>query len=182
MDERFSFSRFFDVLAGQWRLFAVVGLMAALLSYVFSGPTFIKPRYRSDAIVYPVNLNSYSIETRADQLLQLLESNSIRDSVIQRFDLVAHYKADTAQRGGRFILYNIYKERVEVSKTRYESVEIEVTDEDPVIARATDLLAVSFSANDYVGHAVGPDDPQVRDMALEVDPRRRTAGHDDRDQ
>jgi predicted AlkP superfamily pyrophosphatase or phosphodiesterase len=33
----------------------------------------------------------------------------------------------------------------------------------------TDVLSVSFSANDYVGHAVGPDDPAVRDMSLRVD-------------
>ena len=33
----------------------------------------------------------------------------------------------------------------------------------------TDLLAVSFSSNDYVGHAVGPDAPQVRDMCLRSD-------------
>ena len=33
----------------------------------------------------------------------------------------------------------------------------------------TDLLTVSFSSNDYVGHAVGPDAPEVRDMALRVD-------------
>lgn len=34
---------------------------------------------------------------------------------------------------------------------------------------ATDLLTVSFSSNDYVGHAVGPDAPEVRDMALRTD-------------
>lgn len=33
----------------------------------------------------------------------------------------------------------------------------------------TDVLAVSFSANDYVGHAVGPDDPQVRDISIRTD-------------
>jgi hypothetical protein len=33
----------------------------------------------------------------------------------------------------------------------------------------TDLLTVSFSANDYVGHAAGPDAPEVRDMAIRVD-------------
>jgi len=33
----------------------------------------------------------------------------------------------------------------------------------------TDILAVSFSANDYVGHAVGPDAPEVRDMAIRTD-------------
>jgi predicted AlkP superfamily pyrophosphatase or phosphodiesterase len=33
----------------------------------------------------------------------------------------------------------------------------------------TDVLTLSFSSNDYVGHRVGPDDPQVHDMALRTD-------------
>lgn len=38
---------------------------------------------------------------------------------------------------------------------------------------ATDVLAISFSANDYVGHALGPDSPQVRDISIRTD---RTLG------
>jgi predicted AlkP superfamily pyrophosphatase or phosphodiesterase len=34
---------------------------------------------------------------------------------------------------------------------------------------STDLLTVSFSSNDYVGHAVGPDDPAVHDICLRTD-------------
>jgi len=33
----------------------------------------------------------------------------------------------------------------------------------------TDILAVSFSSNDYVGHAVGPDAPEVRDISIRTD-------------
>ena len=33
----------------------------------------------------------------------------------------------------------------------------------------TDVLTVSFSANDYVGHEVGPDDPKVHDMCVRTD-------------
>jgi predicted AlkP superfamily pyrophosphatase or phosphodiesterase len=33
----------------------------------------------------------------------------------------------------------------------------------------TDFLTVSFSSNDYVGHAVGPDDPAVRDISIRTD-------------
>src|SRR4029453_10587530 len=33
----------------------------------------------------------------------------------------------------------------------------------------TDLLAVSFSSNDRVGHAVGPDSPEVRDISIQSD-------------
>ena len=34
---------------------------------------------------------------------------------------------------------------------------------------ATDLLAVSFSSNDTVGHTFGPDSPEVRDMTVRID-------------
>lgn len=34
---------------------------------------------------------------------------------------------------------------------------------------ATDLLAVSFSAMDYLGHGSGPDTPQMREMVLSID-------------
>ena len=33
----------------------------------------------------------------------------------------------------------------------------------------TDLLAVSFSSNDYVGHSVGPDAPEVHEMSVRTD-------------
>ncbi|MDQ6704537.1 MAG: alkaline phosphatase family protein [Acidobacteriota bacterium] len=33
----------------------------------------------------------------------------------------------------------------------------------------TDLLTVSFSSNDYVGHALGPDSPEVHDMSIRTD-------------
>jgi len=33
----------------------------------------------------------------------------------------------------------------------------------------TDLLAISFSANDHVGHRVGPDAPEVRDISIKTD-------------
>ncbi|MCU1330766.1 MAG: type phosphodiesterase/nucleotide pyrophosphatase [Bryobacterales bacterium] len=33
----------------------------------------------------------------------------------------------------------------------------------------TDILSVSFSSNDYVGHAMGPDSPEVHDITLRTD-------------
>ena len=33
----------------------------------------------------------------------------------------------------------------------------------------TDVLAVSFSSNDYVGHRLGPDHPAVRDISIRTD-------------
>ncbi|MBL7937716.1 MAG: hypothetical protein JNL43_00035 [Flavobacteriales bacterium] len=135
MSNKLTFERFAALAYEKWRLFAAVGGAAVLFSAILSGPTFIKPRFLSSATVYPVNLNSYSIETRTDQLLQLLRSNSIRDSLIKEFDLVTAYEVDTTANAGYFALYNEFLDRVEIGKTQYESVMIEVTDEDPVRAR-----------------------------------------------
>jgi predicted AlkP superfamily pyrophosphatase or phosphodiesterase len=44
-----------------------------------------------------------------------------------------------------------------------------VTNEKLGSHSGTDILAVSFSSNDYVGHAVGPDDPEVRDISIRTD-------------
>jgi capsule polysaccharide export protein KpsE/RkpR len=112
--------------------------VSAVIAVVASSPTFMPPRYLSRATVYPVNLNSYSIETRTDQLLQLLQSNSIRDSLIMQFDLATVYDVDTTVNGGYFALYNEFNDRVEINKTNFESVRIEIVDEDPV--RARDLV------------------------------------------
>ena len=135
MSAEIDFTTFLATVRRNWRLFAIVGAVAAGGAALLSGPRVMEPRYKSSATVYPVNLNSYSIETRTDQLLQLMESNSIRDSVIKRFGLPEKYEIDTAANGGYFALYNEFNDRVEISKTRYESVQIEVVDEDPRQAR-----------------------------------------------
>src|SRR4051812_14384713 len=71
----------------------------------------------------------------------------------------------------------------EGSKTPYQKIEaspwgnelIEQFAEQALIGKQlgqrgpTDLLTVSFSSNDYVGHRVGPDAPEVKDMALRAD-------------
>jgi predicted AlkP superfamily pyrophosphatase or phosphodiesterase len=44
-----------------------------------------------------------------------------------------------------------------------------ITGEDLGGHAGVDILTISFSANDYVGHAVGPDDPAVRDISIRTD-------------
>lgn len=135
MDEPMNFKRTFSAAGRHWRLFLAVGAAVVLLSVIFSGPRFLKPRYRSQAVVYPVNISTYSIESTTDQLVQLMASNSIRDSVVHKFGLVKHYGLDTSSAEGRSILHYLWQERVSIEKTRFESVDLEVTDEDPVLAR-----------------------------------------------
>ncbi len=50
-----------------------------------------------------------------------------------------------------------------------EFAERAVTAENMGHHEGTDILAVSFSANDYVGHAMGPDSAEVRDISIRTD-------------
>ncbi|MEO8733217.1 MAG: hypothetical protein ABI373_02690 [Flavobacteriales bacterium] len=142
MPDSLDFTPFWALVRRHARLFAVVGVVSAILAMVLSGPSFVSSRYLSRAVVYPVNLAPYSVESTSDQLLQLLQSNSIRDSVIARFDLAKHYGIDTTSIGWRHDLHALYADRVVLGKTRYESVDVDVTDEDPVKARdiALDII------------------------------------------
>jgi capsule polysaccharide export protein KpsE/RkpR len=190
MADELSFKRFAALIAKHARLFLVVAAVVIALAAIFSGPRFMKPRYRSMATVYPVNLNSYSIETRTDQLLQLLRSNSIRDSLIKQFDLMHVYELDTTRTGGYFALYNEFLERVEISKTQYESVMIEVVDEDPVRARdmvnamltQANLLArrlqreKSYELLHIAEKALGHERHKMDSVEARLDTLRKTSG------
>lgn len=113
---------------------AVITIIAALLAVVFSSPWVITPLFKSVAVVYPHNINSYSEESETEQMLQLIQSRDIKDSVIKKFDLARHYEIDSTYKYFYTTLLWEFDQRVSISKTMYESVEIEVMDKDPQMA------------------------------------------------
>ncbi len=117
-----------------WIHIAVIALIALLLGVLFSSPVFITPKYKSYAVVYPANISPYSDESETEQMLQLLQSRDIRDSVINKFDLAAHYEIDSNFKYFYSTIYYEYGQNVTISKTPYESVEITVLDKDPEMA------------------------------------------------
>lgn len=118
----------------KWHLTIIVGA-AVLLSAIFSGPAFIRSKFKSFAVIYPSNLIPYSSETPTEQMLQLLKSIDIRDEMIKNFNLLKHYNIDTSIT--RYsMLYEMFDENMMIKKTEYESVLIEVMDYDPDTASA----------------------------------------------
>lgn len=125
------------------RKFHLLVIVAAglLLGFVFSGEWFIKPKYKSSAVLYPSNLIPYSMETPTEQLLQLFQSADVRTMMINEFKLPQHYGIDTASKASKTRLFLAYDENVRIRKTEFESVKIDVLDEDPAIAcRMVDSL------------------------------------------
>lgn len=113
-------------------LVIVIAIVSAIAGAIFSSPSFIKPRYKSVAAVYPINIIPHSDESETEQMLQSLASDEIKESVLNTFELWKRW--DDLKPGEpeyRHWSNLLYRERVSISPTRYESVEIVCQDESP---------------------------------------------------
>lgn len=118
------------VLKWKWHLLITV-VVAIALSSVFSGSIFIKPKFRSYAVIYPVNITPYSSETNTEQLLQLLKSEDMLFDIVKKFELYKEYKIDTNDKYYRGKIIKELEDNISIKRTEYESVLIEVYDNDP---------------------------------------------------
>jgi capsule polysaccharide export protein KpsE/RkpR len=125
----------------------IVGVISLVASVIFSGPAFIKPRFKSYAVLYPSNLIAYSNESATEQMLQLLQSTDIRKKIIDVFHLKAHYDIDTVNNAHQQTdVIKAFEENVNIKQTEYESVEIIVNDENPIVAsNIVDSIIVYFN-------------------------------------
>lgn len=127
----FTFGMLVDIIRKRFKLLIIVGVVAVIGSAIFSGPTFITPKYKSQAIVYPINLYAYGMESLTEQMIQLFESSAVRDSLIHKYNLADVYELEPDKPGFKHDLYLEYDDHVMVSRTNYESVRLEVYDQDP---------------------------------------------------
>lgn len=121
------------ILKWKWHI-ASVTIIAAILGAVFSGPTFITPKYKSEAVLYPNGLSEFSDETYTEQMLQVMESQEIMDSIVEKFNLMNHYEIDPNYKYAKTALLGEYHDRISISKTPYDAVKIKVLDKDPELA------------------------------------------------
>jgi uncharacterized protein involved in exopolysaccharide biosynthesis len=135
----------------RWHIAVFVGL-AFVTAAIFSSPFFIKPKFKSTVIFYPSTVNSVSKallaknlydgkdplafgeEAEAEQLIQILYSDNIREKIIAKFNLMEHYDIDSSDQLRYFKLYKNYTENITFRRTEFMSVEIKVLDTDPKMA------------------------------------------------
>lgn len=173
-----------DVLAFmlKWKKpLITVTLLAAILAVIFSGPWIIKPKYLSTAIFYPSNNNSISSalltdsriknkdhlefgeQVAAQQYVQMLESEYLKQRVINHFELDKHYRIDPTDKERNYKLGKIYSKNINIKKTPYASIEINVLDEDPKMA--ADIANGVVSILDTVKNEI---QKRVAKQALEI--------------
>ncbi|PCI99213.1 MAG: hypothetical protein COB15_04640 [Flavobacteriales bacterium] len=124
----------FNMALKNFKLLVIIGIVAGILSVVFSSPTFIPPKYKSTAIVYPSNLGEYSEESPIEQMLQWFDSRTVKDLVIEENNLPEHYEISKDDPLYAYYMMAEYNENITISETKYESAEIIVLDTEPQVA------------------------------------------------
>lgn len=124
------------------KMLALSLILGAALGF---GITFLIPeKYLSTAIIFPYNSHTrdeltsnpqFGFEVESEQLLQLLESQSMRNRTIEKFKLYDYYGMDTnSMKAWRSELVLKYIQDVQFLRSKYLSIVINVTMEDPQLA------------------------------------------------
>ncbi|MDP3557872.1 MAG: Wzz/FepE/Etk N-terminal domain-containing protein [Bacteroidota bacterium] len=128
------------------KVFFLIMLAAAVISYAAS--FLIKEKFKSNAVVYPVNLFQNSEESASEQLLQYFLSEDVKCQLAKDFNLFARYGVDTLNsKGGKALFDYMFMENVKISPTIYESIEITVKDEDPLFAQKLNAALILNTNN-----------------------------------
>ncbi|MEY3398391.1 MAG: hypothetical protein RL220_985 [Bacteroidota bacterium] len=131
------------VLLLKWRKpLLIICAAAAVISAAVS--LIIREKYKSTTIMYAVQQHSfgdqlleenkledflaYGEEEDAERLLQLLNSDQIRDRIIEKYDLWTVYDIPRDQKGAKTLMGKEYNDNVTSKLTKFGSIEVSVLD------------------------------------------------------
>jgi uncharacterized protein involved in exopolysaccharide biosynthesis len=104
---------------------------------------FIPKEYYSYGIVFPpanpslennVDNPNFGYDVEADRLIQIFTSREIRDSVINRFDLLNYYELDKADEDWMDQLVKKYRNDIKFERTAYMSIVVSAQTKDPFMS------------------------------------------------
>lgn len=133
------------------KILIIITAIAAVASAIVS--LIITPKFESTLIFFPTQTTSVSKalisnnvflnkdvlmfgdEEDAENMIQILYSDEIKNRLIAKYNLMDHYKINPNSKIKWTILDRKMKENINFTKTKYMSIEISVMDEDPVVAK-----------------------------------------------
>ncbi|MFO7878845.1 MAG: Wzz/FepE/Etk N-terminal domain-containing protein [Bacteroidota bacterium] len=155
---QFEANNLLDLIIKYWKPLLIVGVVAVLASAAVS--LVIEEKYKSSVILYPTSSTSISKallstnatenellnfgeEEEVEQMIQVLKSSTIRNRIIEKYDLARHYGIEMDSKYPLTNLYREYDNNININRTEFMSVEIEVLDPS---ADTAALIANSIAA------------------------------------
>ncbi len=93
-------------------------------------------------------------EEQAEQMLQILNSEMIRDKIVAKYQLMTHYEIGEGEKFPQTKLIEEWEDNVSFKRTEFQSIEIRVLDKDKNMAAAiaNDIAALLDSAKNKMIH------------------------------
>jgi tyrosine-protein kinase Etk/Wzc len=129
------------IVVKNWRFILVFVCVACVIAFIVT--LFIPKQYISTAVIFPTETNAiedvirnpqFGYDVEADRLIQVLQSRSIRDSVIKAFDLESYYHIKRSNPDWNDRLQKKYEQDITCTKTVFMSIVISVRNKDPEMA------------------------------------------------
>jgi len=127
------------------KIILLISAIALISSLVAS--LLIKNQYKATATIFPPVANQVSKELltenkqegltsfgeteEMEQFLQVLNSRTFKDMVISKLNLQEHWKIDPNIPEYKFKTHKEFDENIKIRATRYQSISIEVMDQNP---------------------------------------------------
>lgn len=146
----------------KWRYYLIgICFIATVASAIAS--YLIEEKFRSTVVMFATSQHSigeqfyedtkkndlleYGEKEDAERLLQIMNSERIRSRIISKYDLWSHYEISAEDPGARTLMQKEYDSNVSSRLTRFGSIEVQVLDKNPELARdvANDIAYLTDS-------------------------------------
>ncbi|MCH8555760.1 MAG: hypothetical protein LAT76_11415 [Schleiferiaceae bacterium] len=156
-----------------WLFAFLISFVVGLLSFLFTGPRFITPKYTAECVFFvPLTLLSKHIEQQGigfaeeveiDAHIQILKSRALKDSLLSEFPSLKDESKNP---------FGLLDDWVAIAKTRYGSVAVSVTHRDAQFA--ADLANAIVALGDNIKEAILFDNRKemfayYRDMYMDLE-------------
>lgn len=141
MSEEEANSNLVETIFKYWKNHLLVVIFFGAISILVTSTT--DKKYSSTGIVYPTKSNEirnvvedpgFGYQIHTDRLIQLFESNEMRNEMTKRFDLITYYDLDTLQPSWVNKLRKNFEKDVTINRTEYLSVEIIAQTKSPQLS------------------------------------------------
>jgi len=140
-----------------------ITLIASFFAAIGSSSWFITPKFKSNAVIYPTTTNSISQallvehnpyrkdvlefgeELESERMIQILNSDEMKNTIIDEFALYTHYEIDSGAKYAKTSMNLAFDEHFSFKKTELMSINIQVLDKNSQMAadmsnRIVDLI------------------------------------------
>jgi len=174
----------YDLISFLWKNrkpLIVVGIVAFLSSAIVS--LLIEEKFESTVTLYPTKTSSVTFnenitedqsvskfgeDEEAEQMLQILESSSIREKIITKYNLMTHYEIDLDAKYLNTALTKTYIENINFKRNNNGAVLINVLDKSPDTAAliANDIASLFDSIKNSMIHERAKTDFVIKKQKL----------------